>query len=163
MSRLRALERQFCFLLLRLETFPSPKSTSGTSPRLSGSPQRKSLSLYFRYLDFASGLRKPQRKRENKERHPSHITQPRAAHHVSSQGNVWLTPSALGFTALAGGRTQVSETLSLCTLLGTMRRNHLDFTGPARPTRHGVLRPNELLLFPEKPGVKDNPKKQRTH
>ena len=58
MSRLRALKRLFCFVLLCLGTFNSPKSTSGILPRLSGSPQNKLLSLHFWCLDFTSGLQK---------------------------------------------------------------------------------------------------------
>lgn len=75
MSQLRALGRQFCFLLLRLETFPGPKSTSGTSPSLSGSPRHKLLSFYFRYLDFASGLQKTT-KEESEQGVPSFSHRP---------------------------------------------------------------------------------------
>lgn len=51
--------------------------------------------------------------------------------------------SALGFTALARGHTQVSETLSLCTLLGRIRRNCSVFTGPTRPMTQGTQTPTK--------------------
>lgn len=66
MSRLRALKNLFCFVLLHLGTLHSPKSTSGISPGLPGSPQHKPLSLHFSCLDFTSSLQK-QRRKENKK------------------------------------------------------------------------------------------------
>lgn len=131
MSQLRALKRLVCFVLLCLETFNSPKSTSGILPGLSGSPQHKLLSLHCWCLDFTSGLQKTQRRKENKKHHLFSIIQTPAAHHSSSQDKLWrkaITQTLSAphrFTALAERCLQVSKALSLCTFFGRIRGNHL--------------------------------------